>query len=64
MCVAGERACPPEDVGGAFGYAEFLAALEDPAHPRHEPMRSLVGGAFDPGVYEPDRATTLLRRLA
>ena len=48
VCVAGERACPPEDVGGAFGYAEFLAALADPAHPRHEPMRSLVGGAFDP----------------
>jgi Plasmid pRiA4b ORF-3-like protein len=64
VCVAGERACPPEDVGGAFGYAELLAALEDPAHPRHEPMRSLVGGAFDPGAFEPDRATTLLRRLA
>jgi hypothetical protein len=26
-CVAGERACPPEDVGGAYGYANFLVAL-------------------------------------
>ena len=27
--------CPPEDVGGPWGYAEFLEALEDPEHERH-----------------------------
>jgi hypothetical protein len=63
-CVAGERACPPEDVGGAFGYAELLLALRDPGHPQHEPTRALVPAAFDPERFEPDRATTLLRRLA
>lgn len=25
VCLAGENACPPEDVGGAPGYAQFLA---------------------------------------
>jgi hypothetical protein len=64
VCVAGERACPPEDVGGAFGYQGFLAALADPAHPEHERMRSWIGRDFDPEAFFPDRVTTLARRLA
>jgi Plasmid pRiA4b ORF-3-like protein len=63
-CVAGERACPPEDVGGAFGYAELLVVLQDPTHPQHAELRRWVGGGFDPEVFDPVRATTLLRRLA
>ncbi|WP_245343903.1 plasmid pRiA4b ORF-3 family protein [Bradyrhizobium japonicum] len=31
--------CPPEDVGGASGYAEYLDAIRDPTHPEHEQMR-------------------------
>jgi hypothetical protein len=27
--------CPPEDIGGPGGYAEFLAAIADPTHERH-----------------------------
>ena len=27
--------CPPEDIGGTWGYAQYLAALSDPNHPRH-----------------------------
>jgi hypothetical protein len=26
--------CPPEDVGGSWGYAEFLDAIKDPKHER------------------------------
>jgi len=47
-CLAGARACPPEDVGGTPGYEEFLAAIADPAHEQHEDMLQWVGGAFDP----------------
>lgn len=64
VCVDGARACPPEDVGGAFGYAEFLTALADTRHPRYELMRSWLGREFDPEAFDPGRATTLLRRLA
>ena len=27
VCVAGRRACPPDDCGGPWGYANLLAAL-------------------------------------
>jgi hypothetical protein len=62
-CVDGGRACPPEDVGGAAGFAAMLAALDDPAHPEHEAMRDWLGREFDREAFRPDRVTTLLRRL-
>ena len=51
-CIAGENACPPEDVGGAFRYAEFLAALADPSHEEHESFREWSGGKFDPKRFD------------
>jgi hypothetical protein len=47
-CIAGKRACPLEDVGGAPGYAEFLIAIHDPRHPEHAEYTEWVGGRFDP----------------
>lgn len=64
VCLAGERACPPEDVGGAYGYAELLVAYGDPGHPEHARMREWLGRAFDPESFDPAATTTLLRRLA
>jgi len=46
VCVEGERACPPEDVGGPWGYAEYLEAIADPDHERY--LESLA--AFDSEV--------------
>jgi len=47
-CIAGKRACPPEDCGGVWGYQEFLAAISDADHPEHQSMLEWVGGEFDP----------------
>jgi hypothetical protein len=35
-CIKAKRACPPEDCGGAWGYMEFLEAIQNPTHPEHE----------------------------
>lgn len=54
-CLAGERACPPEDCGGPHGYAELLRAIADPAHEDHEEMLEWLGGRFDPEAFSPER---------
>ena len=41
LCVEGEKACPPEDVGGVESYDRFLAALADPSHEEHETYQRL-----------------------
>lgn len=51
-CVAGRRNRPPEDCGGPWGYAEFLAAIADPAHPEHAERRAWVGEDFDPEEFD------------
>lgn len=52
VCIDGERACPPEDCGGMWGYEEFLEAIMDPAHERHEELLEWIGGDFDPEHFE------------
>ena len=52
-CVAGARACPPEDCGGVYGYADFLLAIADPKHPEHAEIVEWSGGAYDPDAFDP-----------
>lgn len=54
LCIGGANACPPEDVGGPWGYADFLAALADPAHPQHHELLEWNGGPFDPKAIDAD----------
>lgn len=51
-CAAGRRACPPEDVGGPWGYGDFLQALSDPKHDEHEHWSEWIDGSFDPDAFE------------
>jgi hypothetical protein len=62
VCVDGKRACPPEDVGGVWGYADFLVAIVNPDHEQHEDMLEWVGGRFDPNEFDPATATRRMRR--
>jgi hypothetical protein len=50
--VDGRGACPPEDVGGPWGYGRFLEAILDTRHPQHREMRKWYGGSFDPGRFD------------
>jgi hypothetical protein len=46
LCIAGERACPPEDCGGQPGYEHLLEVLRQPKHPeRTELVEWLKGRA-------------------
>jgi hypothetical protein len=49
-CIAGERNCPPEDVGGAGGYENYLVALADPEDEEHEDLLAWRG-PFDPEAF-------------
>ncbi|WP_433130946.1 plasmid pRiA4b ORF-3 family protein [Micromonospora sp. CA-240977] len=67
VCLDGDRACPPEGVGGPPGYQALLVALADEGDPvdsRHATLRDWAGATFDPSRFDPDRATTLLRRFS
>lgn len=55
ICLAGENACPPEDVGGPHGYEEFLKILGDRRHEQHEDMARWIGGVFDPKGFDLNR---------
>ena len=58
--IAGQGACPPEDVGGPYGYAEFREAWADPANPEHERMRTWAGSWS--GEFDQDAADLLVRQ--
>ena len=68
--VDGKRAAPPEDVGGAPGFFEFVEAIRDRSHPGHVDARAWCGGSFDPNDIGGDRIRERLvpivrrRRLA
>ena len=62
-CVAGENACPPEDVGGALRYAEFLVAIADPGHEEHESFREWSGGQFDPKRFDLEAINRMLSKI-
>jgi hypothetical protein len=51
-CVAGARACPPEDCGGAYRYAELQRAIQDASHPEHEETVEWIGDEFDPEFFD------------
>jgi hypothetical protein len=63
VCLDGQRACPPEDVGGVGGYAEFLEVLSDPDHDDHEHYVGWSGGNFDPERFSVAEANIALQRV-
>lgn len=60
-CLAGERSCPPEDVGGSGGYADYLEALADTDHEEHENMMEWRG-PFDPEAFSIEKVNRELER--
>jgi len=61
VCLEGERACPPEDVGGIGGFYEFVKILANPKHEQHEHMKEWVG-EFDAEKFDAGKATKAMRK--
>lgn len=62
-CIAGARACPPEDVGGTGGYAYFLEAIGNPNHQEHDEYLEWIGGEFDPEAFDLDGINESLKHV-
>lgn len=53
VCLDGERACPPEDCGGVWGYEELLEIKKDKNHPEYEErIVEWLGEDFDPEDFD------------
>jgi len=63
LLLEGERACPPEDVGGVWGYEEFLEAIGDPKHSEHDEYLEWVGEDFDPEVFDIEKINLWLKKI-
>ena len=63
ICLAGRRHCPPEDVGGMWGYSRFLEAIADVDHPEHDHFLEWIGGPFDATAFDVDEINRHLRRI-
>lgn len=63
FCLAGARACPPEDVGGAVGYENLLEAIHNPNHPQNEEYLEWIGDSFDPEAFDVNAVNRKLRQL-
>ena len=64
VLIEAKGACPPEDVGGPPGYAEYLEAMADPGHERHDELVQWRGQDFDPDDPHTARINAALVALA
>ena len=56
--------CPPEDIGGPWGYGEFLEAIADPSHERHRELKEWFADDFNPHVVDVDWLSQDVAELA
>jgi len=63
VCISGENACPPDDVGGPGGYDEFLEAIADSKHPEYEEFLTWIGGSFNRSHFDLAETNASLQRL-
>ena len=62
-CLAGARAGPPEDCGGAPGYGHLLEVLANPRHPDREELLEWVGESHDPDAFDREALNKVLATL-
>lgn len=59
-CLEGERACPPEDIGGIYEFAEFVEAISNRRHEEHHEYLECYG-PFKPEAFNVGNTTRRMR---
>jgi hypothetical protein len=64
VLLAGELACPPENVGGIPGFEEFLTVINSPRHAQYKRIAGWYGAdSFDPEALDLQRINTALQKM-
>src|ERR1035437_487718 len=63
VCIAGERRCPPDDVGAQPGYQEFLGPIFEPGHEEFSHFRGWAGGKFHAEEFDLKTVNKALERM-
>jgi hypothetical protein len=63
VCLDGAGACPPEDCGGIWGYANLLKILKNRKHPEHKTMKQWLGRPFDAEAFDLAKTNLWLGKL-
>lgn len=63
LCLDGRRACPPEDCGGPYGYADLLDSLANPKRRGSAERLEWLGPNWDAERFEVDRVNQQLVSL-
>jgi len=63
LCLAGERAGPPEDCGGLEAFHDMLACLKTPLSELGREWNEWLGPDYDPALCDLDKVNRALRRL-
>lgn len=62
--IKGRRSCPPENIGGIWGYQEFLEAYTNPCHDDHGTMVEWAGPDFRPELFGTEEIKEVNRVLS
>ena len=62
VCTAGQRACPPEDVGSLREYEEMVKKMKDPTNDEYREMAGWLTQDFNPAAFNIEQANLRLGR--
>jgi hypothetical protein len=62
-CIKGEKACPPEDCGGIWGYTDMLDTLRNTEHSENTQILAWFGEDFNPDHFDIEAVNRTLRHL-
>ncbi len=63
MCLNGQQACPPEDVGGIDTYERVLHTISDTGHEEHDEYKDWLAPGFDPDAFDLAATNAALQRV-